>query len=252
MAVPIATDHMSQNKPIDTGNLLKHQVQKLTVGFFPQRDKPRKKKPHEALPTLYRISIMSLAVNLGRRYSAANNNSRSGPVPVSRSTLESLPQEILQAIVGQLPEDAIMLLKLSSHAMDNRIGTPVLTRSTWSQFNTTYEWSHRKQGLKDRACHYCFLILPIIEFTDEQHDIEKVKKACCFRCMINQGKHEFGGNFAIQGISMWVCHGCHEPHPHSSTAPEQMECSEKAWCTECWKHGKHLLEPRTDYPEGYW
>lgn len=226
-------------------NLVKHQAQVLSVGFFLPRSKPRKEK----LPALSCITTMSSAVSLARRCSAANDSSRPGPVRVSQSTLESLPQEMLQAIVDQLPGDAVMLLKLGSHAMNCRIGKPVLTRSTWSQYNTTYGWSHRRQGLKERACHFCFWILPIPKFTDEQHDIEKVKKACCLGCMIEQGEHEFGGSFAIQGVSMWVCHGCHEPHPHASSAPRRMECSEKAWCSECWKHDKHLAEPQTHYPE---
>ena len=195
---------------------------------------------------------MSSTINLGGGPSAANNSSGRGLVPVSKPTLESLPSDMLNRIVDQLPEDAIMLLKLSSRALNNRIQKPILTKTTWSRFHSTYEWSHRMQGLKQRACHHCFRMLPILEFTDEQHNVENVQKACCFRCMINQGKHEFGGNFSIQGLLMWVCHGCHEPNPHASSAPERMELSEKAWCKKCWEDGRHLLEPRTRYADREW
>ncbi|KAL8910243.1 MAG: hypothetical protein Q9171_004444 [Xanthocarpia ochracea] len=155
---------------------------------------------------------MTLALSSARQHAEGKRNSRRERVTVPKTTLESLPQELLQTILDDLPEDSIMLLKLSNHAMYNRIGKVFYTKSMWKDFHTTYEREQHKLALTTRACHSCFRVLPISEFTDDQHNSKNSPQACCFRCMVNQGKHEFGGNFVIRGVFTWVCHGAPNPN----------------------------------------
>ena len=108
------------------------------------------------------------------------------------------------------------------------------------------------EGQKTESLVLPSTILPISESTDNQHDSKNFPQACCFRCMVNQGKHEFGGNFILWGVFSWVYHRCTEPQPDWLMEPEHLENSEKAWCTECWKQGRHLREPRTNYPKRGW
>ncbi|KAL8847092.1 MAG: hypothetical protein Q9221_007841 [Calogaya cf. arnoldii] len=74
--------------------------------------------------------IMSSALDLEIRSLGANNGSAEELVPVLKSKLESLPQEILDEIVNQLLEDAIMLLKMSNNALNDRIRKPVFSKPT--------------------------------------------------------------------------------------------------------------------------